>query len=184
MQGFSLQHTWFNRALLKAGALRMIKASENEDAFSDAIAGIVAEHDHPDMCKRFGLALGLTDQDFREEIPILEVLSHTSVIVASSLVNPSVAARRSSGLANEFIVQRYSSEFYNYLSKPPYGLSDETLEFFIVHGVVDVEHSALAAEAVARLATTDRDKQLVRDMVEKQVRLKLAKFDAIYDHYA
>ena len=50
MQGFSLQHTWFNRALLKAGALRMIKASENEDAFSDAIAGIVAEHDHPDMC--------------------------------------------------------------------------------------------------------------------------------------
>ncbi len=184
LQGFSLQHTWFNRSLLKSGALRMIKASSDNDAFMGAVAGIVSEFTHPDMCKKFGLYMGLTEEDFKTELPIYEVLLHTSVIAAAPLIVGNPAAGRTSGMANEFIVQRYATEFATYLEKAPYDIPRDALQFFVVHGVVDVEHSREAAEDVVRLATTDRDLELVRWTAKNMVKLKLAKFEAIYDHYA
>ena len=122
LQGYALQHTWFNRALLKSGAIRMIKASDNPRAFKDMVAGIVAEHDHPDLCQEFGINIGLTDRDFEEMAPVHEVLCHTSVIVASSLINTCPAAGRASGLTNETMVQRYSTELFNYLQEAPYNI--------------------------------------------------------------
>lgn len=184
LQGYALQHTWFNRALLKGGALRMIKASDNPRAFADMLAGVVAEHDHPDLCQRFGMDVGLTERDFDETAPIHDVLCHTSVIVASALINPCPAARRASGLTNETIVQRYSTALFERLQQPPYGIPAEKLEFFRIHGVVDVDHAAQAGEAVARLIETPRDRELVRSAAETQVCLKLAKFEGIYDAYA
>jgi pyrroloquinoline quinone (PQQ) biosynthesis protein C len=56
--------------------------------------------------------------------------------------------------------------------------------FFTVHAVVDVDHSERAPEAVARLATTDQVRDEVRTFVGYKARLKLAKWDAIYDAYA
>ena len=184
LQGFSLQHTWFNRSLLKSGALRMIKASGDDAAFMGALGGVVSEYTHPDMCKKFGLYLGLTEEDFRTELPIYEVLLHTSVIAASPLITSNPAAGRTSGMTNETIVQRYATEFETYLAKPPYNIPEDALEFFVEHGVVDIEHSRAAARDVVRLATTDRDLELVRYTAENMVRLKLAKFEGIYDHYA
>lgn len=184
LQGYSLQHTWFNRALLKSGAIRMIKAADNPRAFKDMIAGIVAEHDHPDLCQEFGISIGLTDSDFEEMVPVHEVLCHTSVIVASALINTCPAAGRASGLTNETMVQRYSTELFNYLQEAPYNLPAEQLEFFRIHGIVDVDHAAEAGEAVARLIRDDRDVETVRHMAETQVRLKLGKFEGIYDAYA
>ena len=184
LQGYALQHTWFNRALLKSGAVRMIKASDNPRAFRDMIAGIVAEHDHPDLCQEFGINIGLTDRDFEEMVPVHEVLCHTSVIVASALINTCPAAGRASGLTNETMVQRYSTELFNYLQEAPYNIEPEKLEFFRIHGIVDVDHAAEAAEAVVRLIRDDRDIEMVRHMAETQVRLKLGKFEGIYDAYA
>ena len=184
LQGFSLQHTWFNRSLLKSGALRMIKASSDNDAFMSAVRGIVGEFTHPDMCKKFGLSLGLTEEDFATELPIYEVLLHTSVIAAAPLIVGNNAAGRTSGMTNEFILQRYATEMADYLAKPPYNMSKDALQFFIVHGVVDVEHSREAAEDVVRLASSDLDLELVRYTAKNMVKLKLAKFEGIYDHYA
>ena len=184
LQGYALQHTWFNRALLKSGAVRMIKASDNPRAFRDMVAGIVAEHDHPDLCQEFGINIGLTDRDFEEMVPVHEVLCHTSVIVASALINTCPAAGRASGLTNETMVQRYSTELFNYLQEAPYNIEPEKLEFFRIHGIVDVDHAAEAAEAVVRLIRDDRDIEMVRHMAETQVRLKLGKFEGIYDAYA
>ncbi len=184
LQGYSLQHTWFNRALLKAGAIRMIKAADNPRAFKDMVAGIVAEHDHPDLCQEFGMNIGLTERDFEEMVPVHEVLCHTSVIVASALINTCPAAGRASGLTNETMVQRYSTELFNYLQEAPYNIPAEHLEFFRIHGIVDVDHAAEAGEAVARLIRDDRDVEMVRHMAETQVRLKLGKFEGIYDAYA
>ena len=184
LQGYALQHTWFNRALLKSGAVRMIKASDNPRAFRDMVAGIVAEHDHPDLCQEFGINMGLTDRDFEEMVPVHEVLCHTSVIVASALINTCPAAGRASGLTNETMVQRYSTELFNYLQEAPYNIEPEKLEFFRIHGIVDVDHAAEAAEAVVRLIRDDRDIEMVRHMAETQVRLKLGKFEGIYDAYA
>ena len=183
LQGFSLEHTWFNWSLLKGSSLRLIKA-DNIDALRSVLHGIESEVTHPDLCMKFGLGLGLSENDFRNHLPTLQTLSHTGVIVSSALTIGNPAAGRASGMTNETIVQRYSTEFAEYLPKAPYSLSEETIEFFIIHGVVDVDHSRQAAEAVARLATTDRDKELVWYTARTQTQLKLAKFEGIYDAYA
>jgi pyrroloquinoline quinone (PQQ) biosynthesis protein C len=182
MQGFSLEHTWFNWTLLKGTGLRMLTAP-NVPALKGNLFQVSEEKDHPDMCKKFGLALGLTEDDFANHKPTFATLAHTSVIVASPMTINNAAAGRASGMVNETIVQRYSAEFAEYLVKPPYNMSEDDIEFFIVHGVVDVDHSQMAARAVAQIAQTDRDKEMVWYSARNQVRLKLAKFQAIYDEY-
>ncbi len=184
LQGFSLQHTWHNRSILKGFALQAIKSSDDNEAFMGTLRGIEEERTHPDLCKKFGLAVGLTEEDFATELPILEQLAFTGVSVATPLVIKSAAARRSGGMVSETIVQRYSAELAEYLSKAPYNLSEDALEFFTVHAVVDVDHSEQAAQAVARLATTDEVKDEVRTFVGYKAKLKLAKWDGIYDAYA
>jgi len=183
LQGFSLQHTWFNRGLLKGGAIRMMRAM-NDAAFMSAIRGIEAEITHPDLCKAFGLSLGLTEDDFANEIPLPEVVNHTSVIVAGPLLFATPAVGAAGAMSDETMVQRYSMEMAEYLAKPPYNMSAKALTFFTIHGVVDVDHSAAAADAVARLARTDADQNLVRESTAAKARLKLAKWRAIYEHYA
>jgi pyrroloquinoline quinone (PQQ) biosynthesis protein C len=183
LQGFSLEHTWFNWSLLRGSSIRLIRA-EGMDALKSVLAGIESEVTHPDLCMKFGLSLGLTQDDFRNHIPTIQTLAHTGVVVSSPLTIGNAAAGRASGMSNETIVQRYSIEFSEYLPKAPYDLSEDAIEFFTVHGVVDVDHSRQAAEAVAKLATTDRDKELVWFTARTQVQLKLAKFEGIYDAYA
>jgi pyrroloquinoline quinone (PQQ) biosynthesis protein C len=182
LQGFSLEHTWFNWVLLKGTGLRMLSAP-NIGALKGNLFQISEEKDHPDMCKKFGLALGLTEEDFENHIPTFQTLQHTSVIVASPITLGNPAAGRASGMVNETLVQRYSAEYAEYLTKEPYGMTEDEIEFFIVHGVVDIEHSAMAAAAVARTALSQRDQDLVWYTAKLQTGLKLAKFDAIYDQY-
>lgn len=183
LQGFSLQHTWFNRGLLKGGAIRMMRAM-NDAGFMSALRGIEAEITHPDLCKAFGLSLGLTEDDFANEIPLPEVVNHTSVIVAGPLLFATPAVGAAGAMSDETMVQRYSMEMAEYLAKPPYNMSAKALTFFTIHGVVDVDHSAAAADAVARLVRTDADQNLVRESTAAKARLKLAKWRAIYEHYA
>lgn len=87
-------------------------------------------------------------------------------------------------MCSEMLVQRYSAELAEYLPKAPYDIPADAMEFFTVHAVVDIDHSERAAEAVARLATTDQVRDEVRTFVGYKARLKLAKWDAIYDAYA
>jgi pyrroloquinoline quinone (PQQ) biosynthesis protein C len=56
--------------------------------------------------------------------------------------------------------------------------------FFTVHGKVDKEHTAMAAETIAKNAHTDRQKEAVRVAARNMVRFKVAKFEGIYDAYA
>jgi pyrroloquinoline quinone (PQQ) biosynthesis protein C len=95
----------------------------------------------------------------------------------------SAAETRAGALVNETMVQRYSDEFDTALAKH-YGLDSRARTFFTVHGKVDQEHTAMAADTIARNANTDREKELVRVAAKNMVRFKLAKFDGIYDAYA
>jgi pyrroloquinoline quinone (PQQ) biosynthesis protein C len=184
MQGFSLQHTWFNRALLKGSTLRALKLADHEDAFMNELLHIQSEITHPDMCKKFGLSLGLTDEDFANEQPLLEVQLHTAIIVAGPLLGMHPATGRVGGMSDETMVQRFSTEFMEYLPKPPYDMSADAIEFFTEHAVVDVDHAEMGAQAVARLVSTDREKEIVWEAAKQKTQLKLAKWRAIYDHYA
>ena len=132
--------------------------------------------------KRFGLAMGLKDEDFNNEIMIYECVAHTAAIIRGMFLG-TLAETRAGALVNETMVCRYSEEFDNALEKH-YRLDSRARTFFIVHGKVDQEHTAMAADIIARNADTDRDKALVRAAARNMVRFKLAKFDGIYDAYA
>ena len=110
--------------------------------------------------KRFGEAMGLNDEDFQNGIMIFECVAHTAAIIRGMFVGMP-AETRAGALVNETMVCRYSEEFDAALEKH-YGLDGRARTFFIVHGKVDKEHTAMAAETIARYANTEREKELVR----------------------
>jgi len=113
---------------------------------------------------------------------IYECVAHTAAIIRGMFLGTQ-AETRAGALVNETMVCRYSEEFDVALEKH-YGLDSRARTFFIVHGKVDQEHTAMAADTIARNANDDRDKALVRAAARNMVRFKLAKFEGIYDSYA
>jgi pyrroloquinoline quinone (PQQ) biosynthesis protein C len=132
--------------------------------------------------KRFGEALGLKDEDFENEIMIYECVAHTGAIIRGMFLGTHAEAR-AGALVNETMVCRYSEEFDTYLAKH-YGFDERARSFFIVHSKMDKDHTAMAAETVARNATTEIAQRQVRAAALNMVRFKLAKFEGIYDAYA
>jgi len=182
LKGFALQHYLSNHAINKGLAFCMVKNASNPPAYNQFVELFVEESSHPALMKRFGEALGLTDTDFENEIMIFECVAHTAAIIRGMFLG-SAAETRAGALVNETMVQRYSEEFDAALAKY-YGLDSRARTFFAVHGKVDQEHTAMAAETIARNANTDREKEMVRVAAKNMVRFKLAKFDGIYDAYA
>lgn len=182
LQGWSIQHYLHNRGILKAFALGMVKNAHDPELFAHFASQFNEEQSHPDLAKRFGLALGLEEKDFAEATQIFECMIHTSRTIANALVG-TPAQNRASALASESMVRRYSEEFNTYLRRH-YGLGDYELEFFTVHMVADVKHTAESAEIVARHIKSPRDERLARESAEHMVRIKLGKFEGIYQAYA
>jgi pyrroloquinoline quinone (PQQ) biosynthesis protein C len=182
LTGFALQHYLSNHAINKGLAFCMVKNASNPPAYNQFVELFVEESSHPALMKRFGHALGLTDEDFENEIMIFECVAHTAGIIRGMFLG-SAAETRAGALVNETMVCRYSDEFNAALEKH-YGLDSRARTFFTVHGKVDQEHTAMAAETIARNANSDRDKALVRAAARNMVRFKLAKFEGIYDFYA
>jgi pyrroloquinoline quinone (PQQ) biosynthesis protein C len=182
LKGFALQHYLSNHAINKGLAFCMVKNASNPPAYNQFVELFVEESSHPALMKRFGEALGLTDTDFENEIMIFECVAHTAAIIRGMFLG-SAAETRAGALVNETMVQRYSEEFDTALTKH-YGIDNRARTFFTVHGKVDQEHTAMAAETIARNANTDREKELVRVAAKNMVRFKLAKFEGIYDAYA
>jgi pyrroloquinoline quinone (PQQ) biosynthesis protein C len=182
LQGFALQHYLSNHAINKGLAFCMVRNASNPAAYNQFVELFVEESSHPDLMKRFGLAIGLKDEDFNNEIMIYECVAHTGAIIRGMFLGTQ-AETRAGALVNETMVCRYSEEFDTALEKH-YGLDSRARTFFTVHGKVDQEHTAMAAETIARNANTDREKALVRAAAKNMVRFKLAKFEGIYDAYA
>ena len=182
LQGFALQHYLSNHAINKGLAFCMVRNASNPPAYNQFVELFVEESSHPDLMKRFGLAIGLKDEDFNSEIMIYECVVHTGAIIRGMFLGTQ-AETRAGALVNETMVCRYSEEFDTALEKH-YGLDSRARTFFTVHGKVDQEHTAMAAETIARNANTDREKALVRAAAKNMVRFKLAKFEGIYDAYA
>jgi pyrroloquinoline quinone (PQQ) biosynthesis protein C len=182
LQGFALQHYLSNHAINKGLAFCMVKNASNPPAYNQFVELFVEESSHPALMKRFGEAIGLSHEDFENEIMIYECVAHTAAIIRGMFLGTH-AETRAGALVNETMVCRYSEEFDAALQKH-YGLDHRARTFFIVHGKVDQEHTAMAAETIARNANTEREKTLVRAAARNMVRFKAAKFDGIYDAYA
>lgn len=182
LQGWSIQHYLHNKAILKAFALGMVKNAHDPTLFNHFSSQFNEEQTHPDMAKRFGLAIGLKEEDFENATPIFEVLTHSSRTIYNALLGSPLQSR-AAALTSESTVCRYSEEFNTYLRKN-YGLDDKALEFFTVHIVADKEHTAQSAELIARYVKSPRDERLIRESAEHTVRIKLGKFEGIYQAYA
>ena len=182
LQGFALQHYLLNIAINKGFTLCMAKNAHNQELYDLFLHAFTEEQTHPDLMKRFGLAIGLTGEDFDEALPIFECQAHAAAILRGMFLG-SPAESRTSALVNESMVSRYAAEFDACLAAA-YGINDHDREFFTVHAVADQEHTAIAARVVERYCTTGRDRRVVEHAARNMVRFKLAKFDGIYDTYA
>jgi pyrroloquinoline quinone (PQQ) biosynthesis protein C len=181
LAGFALQHYLSNHVINKGLAYCMVKNASNHAVYSQFVELFTEEQSHPNLMKRFGLAMGLAEDDFNNGIMIYECVAHTGAIIRGMFVGAH-AETRAGALVNETMVQRYSDEFDSALEKY-YGLDSRARTFFAVHGKVDKEHTAMAAEAIARNANTEHEKEMVRVAARNMVRFKLAKFEGIYDAY-
>ena len=182
LQGWAIQHYLHNVALLKGFALCMVKNGHEPELFNYFLYQLNEEQYHPDLAKKFGLAVGLAEADFENAVPIFECLAHTSKTIHGMLLG-SASENRASALVNESMVCRYSEEFNNAL-RHYYGLDNKALQFFTVHSIADQEHTKMAAEVIMRHAQTDHQRELVRHAARQMVRFKLAKFEGIYEAYA
>lgn len=182
MQGWAIQHYLHNKAILKSFALGMVKNAHDPTMFDYFTYQFNEEQSHPDLAKRFGLALGLKEEDFTEATQIFECQIHSARTVYNTLVGIP-PQNRASAMTSESMVCRYSEEFLN-AGRKHYGLSDHDLIFFTTHMVADIEHTQQSADLIARLVKTPREARLVCESAQYMVRIKLGKFDGIYREYA
>jgi pyrroloquinoline quinone (PQQ) biosynthesis protein C len=181
LQGWAIQHYLHNKAILKSFALGMVKNAQDQTMFDYFIYQLNEEQSHPELAKRFGLALGLTEEDFTDATQIFECQIHSARTVYNTLTGIA-PQNRASAMTSESMVCRYSEEFLNAMRKH-YGLADRDLTFFTTHMVADIEHTAQSAELIARLVKTPREERLVRESAQYMVRIKLGKFEGIYRSY-
>ena len=182
LQGWAIQHYLHNKAILRSFALGMVKNAHDPDMFGYFTYQFTEEESHPDLAKRFGIALGLKEEDFTEATQIFECQIHSARTIYNTLLGIP-PQNRASALTSESMVCRYSEEFLN-AGREHYGLSDHDLTFFTVHMVADQEHTAQSAELISRMVKTPREERLVRESAQYMVRIKLGKFDGIYQAYA
>ncbi len=95
LQGWAIQHYLHNKAILKAFALGMVKNAHDPDLFNHFSNQFSEEQSHPDLAKRFGLALGLKEEDFSEETQIFECLIHSSKTIYNALLGSPPQSRAS-----------------------------------------------------------------------------------------
>src|SRR6266550_4165680 len=182
LQGWAIQHYLHNKAILKSFALGMVKNAQDQTMFDYFSYQFNEEQSHPDLAKRFGLALGLKEEDFSEATQIFECQIHSARTIYNTIMGIP-PQNRASALTSESMVCRYSEEFNTYLRKN-YRMGDAALEFFTVHMAADNEHTAQSAELIARMTKTPREERLVRESAQYMVRIKLGKFDGLYREYA
>lgn len=182
LTGFAIQHYLSNLVINKGLAFCMVKNASNQPVYNQFVELFTEEQSHPGLMKRFGLAMGATEEEIDNGIMIYECVAHTGAIIRGMFVGDQ-AETRAGALVNETMVQRYSEEFDTALEKH-YGLDSRARMFFTVHGKVDKEHTAMAADSIAKNANTERQKEAVRVAARNMVRFKIAKFDGIYDAHA
>ena len=85
LQGWAIQHYLHNKAILKSFALGMVKNAQDQTMFDYFIYQLNEEQSHPDLAKRFGLALGLKEEDFTEATQIFECQIHSARTVYNTL---------------------------------------------------------------------------------------------------
>jgi TENA/THI-4/PQQC family len=86
LQGWAIQHYLHNKAILKSFALGMVKNAHDQDMFNYYTYQFNEEQTHPDLAKKFGLALGLKEEDFADATQIFECQIHSARTIYNTLI--------------------------------------------------------------------------------------------------
>jgi pyrroloquinoline-quinone synthase len=137
---------------------------------------------HPELWLEFGQALGLRREEMTEAAPLPETIETDRVFTRITKDAPFI-----SGIA----------ALYAYESQVPavagtkmeglkrfYGIdSPEALRFFVVHHSLDVEHSRVTREMVARHGTTAEAQEQALAAVDKATRALWTFLDGVHREY-
>jgi pyrroloquinoline-quinone synthase len=116
----------------------------------------VAGRDHPALMRRFGRAIGLTDDAMEGCAPLPETAAYVDTLFRLTQAGSYLEGLAAVGLGVEAVVPRYFA-LLEPLLRERHGLTTEDTEFFRVHLTDDVEHAGralaiIAGHAVARQA--------------------------------
>lgn len=181
IQAWALEHYLYNVTIAKGQVICMFKYAHDAELYNAFAEKFTEERQHPNLVKRFGVAMGLKEEDFEAARPTFENLIHMSVVLRNRYLGSPIETRVS-GFTNETILTRYSDEFDTYLRKH-YGLNDQGCQFFTMHKVADEEHTKDAANYIMRHCAPG-DERVVYEVADWVVRLNIMKFEGIYQAYA
>src|SRR5256886_14844332 len=105
LQGWAIQHYLHNQAILRAFALGMVKNAHDPEMFAYFTYQFNEEQSHPDLAKRFGLALGLKEEDFSEATQIFECQIHSARTIYNTIMGIQ-PQNRASALTSESKIGR------------------------------------------------------------------------------
>lgn len=182
IQAWALEHYLYNLSISKGQVIVMMKYAHDAELYNAFAEKFAEEQHHPNLVKRFGFAMGLTEDDFKNARPTFGNLLHMSVVLRNRYLGSAIETRVS-GFTNETILTRYSDEFDSQLRRH-YGLNDSACQFFTMHKIADEEHTRDAANYILRHSTSAEDERAVFEVAGWIVRLNIMKFDAIYEAYA
>ncbi|MEE8517659.1 MAG: iron-containing redox enzyme family protein [Dehalococcoidia bacterium] len=184
LQGTSIQHYWHNVAIIKGFALSMVRNASNDPLFYRFGESLASEEwTHPAMCKKFGLYLGLGEEDFANAVLIYEEEAFVGTIIRQMYMGENPVLGMISALVNEGLLQRAAAELDTYLKEAPYNIPEDPREFFTVHAWVDIEHSGRAAEALGKAIKDERDETLVTNRARDLIRFQQAKWTGYFTAY-
>ena len=93
LQGFAVQHYLSNHVINKGLAFLMVRNANNQPMYDQFAELFTEEQSHPGLMKRFGLAMGLTQEDFENGIMIFECVAHTAAIIRGMFVGAPAETR-------------------------------------------------------------------------------------------
>lgn len=143
----------------------------------------ISSVNHYDPYFAFAEALGLS----REEVEDVDTLMPHSILAmytwSMTALNFSLLELLSShNLVNDTANPAAWPLFANAL-RAHYGLSDEAVAWFDLHGEVDKEHGARSTEVLAKLIQTDEDRTTVRRCAKLGLAVKWTLFDGVMRGY-
>jgi pyrroloquinoline quinone (PQQ) biosynthesis protein C len=176
-----LEHYLYNISIAKRQVIVMMKYAHDPELYGAFAEKFSEEQHHPNLVKRFGFVMGLTEEDFKSGRPTFGNLLHMSVVLRNRYLGSAIETRVS-GFTNETILTRYSDEFDTHLRRY-HGLNDSACQFFTMHKIADEEHTKDAANYILRHCASAKDERAVFEVADWIVRLNIMKFESIYEAY-
>ena len=177
------RHVRVSRLYLAA----LISNCGHDEALQLALAGILfdeygaldPEETHPALYRRFLRALGMSEEEWEEPPTLPEIELYISAHQELTRDPDFRLGLGALGPASEWPVPPIYARLSEGLKKSA-GLSDEDLEIFISHVMMDVEHARIMMDAVTPYAGDEEGQRKVREGALRSLDARSVMLDGLY----